>query len=85
VFAPRRGPLFTPAPCGELRCTTTAFDGLPTTELLLEQLPNGEHGWRRPERRYVLSTRYYVTDKGRRGLAMAALFDPSPTVAEAVR
>lgn len=58
---------------------------LPATDLVLERLPSGEYAWLRPERRYVLPTRYYLTDKGRRALAEAALFGPWPTLAEAVR
>jgi hypothetical protein len=55
-------------------------------ELVLEQLPNGEHAWLRPEsdrRRYVMPGRYWVTDAGRRALAEDALFgQPWPTVAD---
>jgi len=55
--------------------------------LVLEELPNGEPAWLRPAatRRYVLPSRYVLTDQGRRALAEAALFGPWPTVAEAVR
>ena len=47
--------------------------------LLLERLPSGEHEWLRPPDDDV---RYVLTDKGRRDLAMARLFDPAPSVAE---
>jgi hypothetical protein len=55
--------------------------------LVLEELPNGEPAWLRPavDRRYVLPSRYVLTDQGRRALAEDALFGPWPTVAEAVR
>jgi hypothetical protein len=55
--------------------------------LVLEELPNGESAWLRPavDRRYVLPSRYVLTDQGRRALAMANCFGPWPTVAEAVR
>jgi hypothetical protein len=35
--------------------------------LVLEQLPNGEHAWLRPERdrRFMLPSRYWLTDKVR--------------------
>ena len=58
------------------------LNDLPATELVLERLPNGEYAWLRPERRYVMPSRYYLTDKGRRALAEAALSGPWPTVAE---
>jgi hypothetical protein len=60
-------------------------DNLPATQLVLERLPNGDYAWLRPERRYVLASRYYVTDRGRRALARGARFGPWPTVAEVER
>jgi hypothetical protein len=64
--------------------------GQPTTNLQLERLPNGELAWLRPEpapapRRYVLPSRYVLTDQAHRELAMLALFGPCPTVAEVAR
>ena len=58
----------------------------PAGRLVFERLPNGEWAWLRPaprERRYVIPTRYWLTDRGRRALAMDALFGPWPTVAAA--
>jgi len=60
--------------------------GQPVTDLVLERLPSGELAWLRPatDRVYTLPSRYWVTDLGRRALAMDALFGhPWPTVAEA--
>lgn len=50
----------------------------PPTDLQLERLPNGEHAWLRPAppistRRYILPSRYVLTDQGRRVLAEALL------------
>jgi hypothetical protein len=64
--------------------------GQPTTNLQLERLPNGELAWLQPDRapatrKYVLPSRYIVTDQARRELAMLALFGPCPTVAEVAR
>jgi hypothetical protein len=54
---------------------------------LPEQLPNGEWAWLRPaprERPYVIPSRYWLTDRARRALAMDALFGrPWPTAAQA--
>jgi hypothetical protein len=50
----------------------------PAGSLVLEQLPSGEWAWLRPE-----IERVWLTDRGRRALAMDALFGrPWPTVAE---
>ena len=59
----------------------------PESDLVLEQLPNGQQAWLKPEseRRFVLPARYWLTDRGRRALAESRLFGPSPTVAEARR
>ena len=46
--------------------------------LTLERLPSGELAWLRPE-----TPCYVLTDAGRRALALAWLFGPTPTVAEA--
>ena len=46
--------------------------------LTLERLPNGEFSRPRPE-----TPCYVLTDAGRRALALAWLFGPTPTVAEA--
>jgi hypothetical protein len=46
--------------------------------LVLERLPSGEFGWLRPE-----TPGYVLTDAGRRALALAWLFGPTPTLAEA--
>jgi len=42
------------------------------------------YAWLRPERprRYVLPSRYVVTELGRRALLLAWLTEPGPTVAE---
>jgi hypothetical protein len=59
----------------------------PAVSLVLEQLPSGEWAWLRPtprERAYVIPSRYWLTDRARRALALEALFGrPWPTVAEA--
>ena len=46
--------------------------------LVLERLPNGELAWLRPE-----TPGYVLSDAGRRALALAWLFGPTPTLAEA--
>jgi hypothetical protein len=57
-------------------------------DLVLEELPNGEHAWLRPatDRHYFLPGRFVLTDAGRRALAEDQLFgQPWPTVAEVSR
>jgi len=62
--------------------------------LVLDRLPSGELAWLRPDpeprqsqprRSHVLPSRYWLTDHGRRAMALEALFGPWPTVAEACR
>jgi hypothetical protein len=54
-----------------------------TDDLVLEQLPNGEQAWLRPCPEAADGPGYVLTDRGRRDLAMAALFGrPWPTVAD---
>jgi hypothetical protein len=65
---------------------TAHLTELPAGSLVLERLPSGEWAWLRPaprERSYVMPSRYWLTDRGRRALAMEALFGPWPTVSEA--
>jgi len=51
----------------------------------LELVNYGEgYAWLKPEPRQSSSTRYVLTDLGRRALAMEALFGPWPTVTEVV-
>jgi len=51
----------------------------------LELVNYGEgFAWLNPESPQASSTRYVLTDLGRRALAMEALFGPWPTVAEVV-
>lgn len=54
-----------------------------TADLVLERLPSGEHAYLRPE--LEEDVRYVLTDKGRRDLAMATLFDQGSTVADVAR
>jgi hypothetical protein len=69
------------------------------TDLVLEQLPNCQTAWLRPDTaspvdRYQVKPNvtdaeddealYVVTDAGRRAIAAAALFGPWPTVAQIV-
>ena len=67
--------------------STAQLTTQPAGSLVLERLPSGEWAWLRPaprERSYVIPRRYWLTDRGRRALAMDALFGrPWPTVAEA--
>jgi hypothetical protein len=72
------------------KSSASTVAGQPTTNLQLERLPSGELAWLQPEpvpapRRYVLPSRYVLTDEARRELAMLALFGPCPTVAEVAR
>jgi hypothetical protein len=46
------------------------------SELVLEQLPNGEAAWLRPERRYVLPSRYQLTERAHRLLTLERLLMP---------
>jgi hypothetical protein len=50
-----------------------------SAELVLDRLPSGELAWLKPEDD---EPRYTLTDLGRRELALAQLFDPSPAVAD---
>jgi hypothetical protein len=56
--------------------------GQPSTDLVLDRLPNGELAWLRPctEAAEPEDALYVLTDKGRRDLRMAELFGPSPSV-----
>lgn len=58
--------------------------GQPSTDLVLERLPNGTYAWLKPERHraFIPPARYWLTDKGRRAIALDACFGPRPTVAE---
>lgn len=69
------------------RAATLAHYQAQVAELVLERLPNGEHAWLRPstESYEAEDALFYVTDAGRRAVAMAALFGPAPTVAETMR
>ncbi len=53
-----------------------------TEDLELVSYGNG-YAWLRTERRFVLPSRYQLTDAGRRALALERLFGPWPNVAEA--
>ena len=57
--------------------------GQPSTDLVLERYGAG-YAWLRPasDRRYILPSRYRLTDRGRRALAEYALFGPCPTGAQ---
>lgn len=58
-----------------------------SSDLVLDRLPSGEHAWLRPSTDSGESddALFVVTDKGRRELAIDALFGhPWPTVAEAI-
>jgi len=61
--------------------------GQPHTDLVLERLPNGEMAWLRVIRNAADEPpqRYWLTDTGRRALAMERLFGQCPTVAQVRR
>lgn len=52
-------------------------------DLVLEQLPNGQHAWLKPERdrRFILPSRYWLTDQGYRYLAEQRSIEQGPGAA----